>query len=293
MPLALGQPWTPAEYARVRDLYPRRSQHRALQRALPGRTWLAIKLCAKRLRVHVEGAGAKRRWTTAEDATLRRSWQAATWPELQRRLPGRTRPAIYDRATLLGLPKGVPQGYVSVAEAARRERLEGKTLRKLLAAANVTIRHILGIRRGVTAHRGYVDLDEVRAVLAARFNGEALPAAAAKRGLCVVTLREWLQKAGAFPRGIPGKRVCVPTATIDAVVAAHRAATARPTIAAFAARYRVNRYTLTHWLRRAGLLAAPGTGNPHRLDPADVARVVAARRQRKAARARTPARRAA
>lgn len=87
--------WTDQERATVRRLYP---DYTALQRALPHRTYYALRNAAQALGV----VRRRHRWTASERAYLRRRYATADWSELLAAFPGLKRTTIRERATDFG-----------------------------------------------------------------------------------------------------------------------------------------------------------------------------------------------
>jgi len=94
--VAYGHPWTAHE-----DEILRREYHGAprstLIRILTGRTWLAIKIRSRKLRLF-----RKSLWSEGEDEYIREHYLTTLNSEMLERLPGRTLVAIQSRARFLG-----------------------------------------------------------------------------------------------------------------------------------------------------------------------------------------------
>jgi hypothetical protein len=214
--------WTPQEDALVRWLYPRRSKHGALARALPHRTWEAIALRAGKL-----GAGRwRRKWTADEDRVLVREWGEVTQRVLRAKLRGRTWGAIVERAGDLGLPMGVPQGWETLTAAARRLGYATATLRALLARRGITTKRWVG--RGGTRPFTIVEAtcatEAVEAELEERRRIETIADAARARGVGEQNLRRALLLMGAYTVGQRGVPVVLPAKVYDAAAARCRRA---------------------------------------------------------------------
>jgi len=84
--------------------------------------------------------GVGPRWTAKEDAVLREYWYTVSARTLLEHVNkvggnGRNWRAVYRRATRLKLPKGIPQGFVSVHTLAREQSLDVKTLVRIVERA--------------------------------------------------------------------------------------------------------------------------------------------------------------
>jgi hypothetical protein len=177
------------DWAAIRKRFPNRSVH-AIYKQLWANGWCQ-----------------SRSWSTREDETLRQYWNDSSLSTLKKRLPGRTRPAIYERASKLGLRAGTPQGMVSV-KSLSEEPSWGydyyKTL-KMMEAAGVRVRTFsyAGKKQGVR----YVEIDEVRRaaeewerkIADQRVGKETVKEAALRMHVRETTLREWLTLEGLMP----------------------------------------------------------------------------------------------
>lgn len=166
-------------------------------------------------------------WSEEELSILRFEWQFASKRELMWRLPGRSWAGIVQRAAALRLPFGVPEGFVSITDAAESLGFHVATLRSILAWAGVPVlRTYTGARKRQRSKlrsvvRWHVDLDRARSAVERWLSSETPESAARTRGLCGVTLRAWLLRAGLISRGTQGQRQRVPSDAIDRVVAEH------------------------------------------------------------------------
>jgi len=217
--------WTPDDHAFLAAHYRKR-----------GLAWCAAKLertpRAVAAMVQKHGLAKRRRWTAAEDAYLAREWGEVCPRVLRKGLPGRTWTAIVGRAVAaLGLDRGIPQGYVSLHEAAHRLGYTDSAFVQRLAA-----RHGVAIRlhprpRDVGAKRSprrCVEWDAIRDALTREMSTtESVHAGAAARGVCGVTLWRWLNAAGVLPPRPEGHAhrgtARVLSTEIDRVVAERRA----------------------------------------------------------------------
>lgn len=136
------RPWTEREDDVLRNVYAKRGRDgrvrwAKVEQQLPGRTRDGIVHRAKVLRATDRKTfGRRSDWTQAEIATLTREWSEVGHRTLMTKLPGRTWVAISRKATALGLDT-VPQGYVPMAEAARRAGYHWATLARIVEWANV------------------------------------------------------------------------------------------------------------------------------------------------------------
>jgi len=170
------------------------------------------------------------RWTEAERAVLLREWHEVGQRTLRAKLPGRSWVAIRDKARVLGLPAGVPQGHASVASLARRLGYTHVTLRRLLAEHGVALKTLYrsGSRRGRPGRacpRRYVELDAAEAACAARAATETIHGAARVRGVDEAALYKRLRASGALEvreGHRPGSAHRLPSAVIDAALIGYR-----------------------------------------------------------------------
>lgn len=215
--------WTAEESRLVAEMYPDRKRHAALRAALPRRTWSAITVHADRIKARCMPP----RWSATEDRILREGWEELSMRTLMAKLRGRSRLAIYQRVTALGLRHGIPQGYESFAAACRRTGYSREALEKILERGGVR-RHRLNAQRDAGLdYQTFVEPDEVDAAIAAFMQTETVHAAAVARGLCDKTLRDWLVRAGVIGARVPRAAVRLPTEAIDRVIEEKRA-TYRP-----------------------------------------------------------------
>jgi hypothetical protein len=241
------------------------------------------------------GSRHHRRWTPREDRDLSMSWGLEALSQLARRL-GRTPITIYWRARKLGLRLGAPEGMEYLQHAAARAGYTTGQLRRILRAADVTLRctpsrpdakrHGRGLRPFHRFH--YVDPIDVDDAVAAWCRQETTEGAARRHGVCGDTIRRLLLAAGHAP---PRRRKAhwrVDPELVDRLVTA---AMGLASVRAHAFRVGVTRQTLAGWLRAADVLGGKRMGVEVRLPREVVDRVVAERRA--AIGCRAPARRAA
>ena len=150
-------------------------------------------------------------WSRAEDKILREHWNLLGIRSLLKKLPGRTKFGVYERARRLGLHAGTPQGMVSV-KALSDDPLWGydyyKTL-KILTEMNVRIYCFSYAANGKSKSKGvrYVEHDQAcdaakkwEARRIAKLNTMEFTRNAAKRlHVRVETLWIWLTEAGLVP----------------------------------------------------------------------------------------------
>ena len=173
-----------------------------------------------------------RRWTTEESARLTDLWGVVDSSEVRLSL-GRTWDAIADHAINdLGLPSGLPRGWVSIKAAGRALGYDPKTILNIAARNGVTVRpHPCPARdnasratvRWSTPHR-CIELDAIREAVEHETRVvETIKGAADARGIHSNQLRRWLIASG-VPMASPGSgsAVRLPTAVIDRVVAENR-----------------------------------------------------------------------
>lgn len=161
-------------------------------------------------------------WTEEDDARLRLVWGERTTPGVARAM-GRTTTAVYFRAVRIGLPVGCPQGKEYLTHAARRAGFTLKTLRRILERASVAMRAAMSMPRGrrTGRHHFVVDPQDVDDAVADHMACETPSRASERHRVRVATLTQLLAAAG-HVRPQRGRRWLVPSATIDAVMAARR-----------------------------------------------------------------------
>lgn len=180
----------------------------------------------------------RRLWTQEEEQRLRASWQEYGYRGLRAQFPDRTWAAIYQKAEVMKLPFGIPQGHVSLSEAARICGVYVPTLRRILAARSVLVRSCYPepprSKRSVakndnakpfTQKREFIDPDDARDAME-WWLGTETPLAASKRtGVGASTLWTWLVQANQITKTETGSRKAhrVDPAVVDAIVAQHRA----------------------------------------------------------------------
>lgn len=171
--------------------------------------------------------GAK--WTKEEIALLVREWHDVGCRTMRRKFPHRTWRAISRKAYDLGLPMGIPQGHVSLAEACRILGVSDHFLLTMYSKHSTT-----GAKpvypgtsgspgRVMKTQRRYVDLDEARAVMERYFALESVNGAARRHGIPSVTLLRWVRLAGLCEGETKrGVAIRLPSNVYDDLVAAVR-----------------------------------------------------------------------
>lgn len=206
-------PWTPAEDARLREVWPDGGTPAALA-ALPDRTQSGIYG-----RVRALGILRQPPWTAAQDKLLAWHWGSRRLPGLAEML-GRSPNAVARRAHELGLPTKKIPGHETLRDAAKRLGFSRTGLRSLLAYAGVYMTPAATVARKATRRRTIDQLDADAAV-ARWMASENLTHAAEARGVDPKVLKRWMREAGYKPPRTHG-HWRLPTADIDAVVAARR-----------------------------------------------------------------------
>lgn len=210
-----GRRWTAAEDEQLVARY--ETEGPAPLAAALGRTHRAILVRAHRLWLAMY-----RRWSEKDDARLRLlwGWRSVTGTALELK---RTPAATYQRAFLLGLPLGCPQGKEYISAAAARSGYSRKAMAGILARAKVEVRGSMTLgKAGRRASRHVVDPIDVDDAIAAHMATETVSPAAWKRGVAAEKLQALLEQAG-HRRPARRCRWLVPTKVIDDVVTAYRA----------------------------------------------------------------------
>lgn len=215
--------WTPAEDDVIRRAYARREPLARILERLPGRTLVALRIRAARLR-----CVQKPHWTEEEERTLRLEWgQSFSRRTLREKLPGRTWCAIARHAQSMGL--GSPaRGLVSVSAAATALGYSTSGLHGVITRQGVTVRRHCGNQslRDRRYTRLLVDLYDVEQAVARDIaeaaRTETLAEAAARHGVSKYVMRRRLAAAGVdvLRRGQPGR---LDPRAVDAAMRGERA----------------------------------------------------------------------
>jgi transposase-like protein len=140
-----------------------------------------------------------RPWSSADLFSLAALWGSPglSLCALARRF-GRTPYAVYVAAGRHGLARGVPEGWESVAAAARRTGYTVATLRRVLSAASVRTSTAWGnpLAPRTGAPKRAVRPADVDRAVAAWLARETVEEAARRVGVVPVTLRRWLRLSG-------------------------------------------------------------------------------------------------
>lgn len=199
----LSPPWTDAEDATVRAHYGAGGAA-GVQALLPHRSIASIHHRARRV-----DSLRRRRWSAADDDRLRRLWTGdSPLPEIARILK-RTPRTTYWRAQKLKLPLGVPPGFEYLHAAAKRTGFGTGQLRRILAAARVSVRRVLarpseprGKRGGARNTCGMVWPSDVDIAVADWLQRETVEQLAKRHGVARETLSKRLRALGGKrPRG--------------------------------------------------------------------------------------------
>lgn len=149
----------------------------------------------------------RKQWTNAETARLRELWQEVQPRELKRQFPDRTWCALRARARTLGLPFGVPQGYVSLTRAARAAGYSRDGLVTILRHMQVaTFKEYpyRGCTRRRVSPMRYVDPDAVREAVERWTTLENVSDAARRYGVHPNVMTRMLRAAGVLDRAVLG-----------------------------------------------------------------------------------------
>jgi len=144
-------------------------------------------------------------WTQQQLFTLRNGWQDLIARQLVKDLKPHTWLAIRKKAEELGLPAGVPQGRVSIKEAARICGVDKSMLLRVLAIAKVKTPICYG-RLTWTAARRHVCPDEAREAMTEYLATESTTDAAQRLRISRDSL---LRRAAAEGRPLLGRGVKV------------------------------------------------------------------------------------
>lgn len=231
-----------------------------------------------------------RRWTPREDERLVMLWGTTTLATIARGL-GRTQITVYDRARKLKLTCGVPRGMECLSAAAERCGFTTWQIRRVLKSAKVKL-HLAMARprkRKTRKRFHFVDPIDVDAAVATWIGQETLHAAARRLGSTDEIVRRAVLAAGHKPPKSPKLHWRLPSAAIEAALAAWRPGLS---VSGHAARVNLSRNTLAKRLRIAGILGEkhPGQGGEVRLsnEQVDEALLRVGRNGRTARRRRPP-----
>jgi len=162
-------------------------------------------------------------WTPNEDSHLRALWGVHTIEQIAEAM-GRPRIGVHARARRLGLSFGTPSGTETLSRASKRTGFSHQLLSKILRANNVPSYRAMSTPANPAApKRACYDPAQVDAAVIAWEASESVRHAAISRGIPDTMLRAWLRRAG-LRAPSKGRTWRVPSQTIDAVVAARRAA---------------------------------------------------------------------
>lgn len=149
-----GEPWTTAELALLREVFPRSDQKELLS-ALPSRTLAGIRAVA-RLRGIKRAINKRTRWTEAEQNTMRRLYPLAEKSEVLAALPGRAWGSIVKFACELSISRPTAavraRGFVApivaelYTERVRRRMKRAELCRKIGHAVGDVLHWELGRR---------------------------------------------------------------------------------------------------------------------------------------------------
>lgn len=186
-------PWTPEEDEKLRAAHAE-GGYMAAYAVLPERSRCAVKSRAHRLGCE----RAFRHWTQDEDRKLHEWWgEGLSLQYVARKLPGRTRRAIFTRAMRLGL-YGVPQGYEYIHLAAERCGVSVSLLEKLMRQRGLRVGYAFS-----QPHRGkglrqrrVVDSLEAEETVQAWLQTEPVTRAAERHGVGEYKLRHRLHSMG-------------------------------------------------------------------------------------------------
>lgn len=270
-----GNTWSASEIAFLREHYQTIGADAVAAKL--GRSRVSVMHKAARI-----GVSTHRRWTANDDQHLRALWGTISLGHVAKTLK-RTTDATYWRARRLGLPCGSTQGMEYLTAAATRTGFETTSLRRILRWGGVRL--VPTSSRPTKARRRFhmVDPIDVDDAVERWLRTEIIEVAARDRGMSGDTLERWLREAGVGvstvrPAGKgekPHRRV--ETAVIDRVVAER---SKLRSLSSEARRAGVDRSTLRKWLLADGV---PRARRNWFVDPADVDRVVAARKRGKKA----------
>lgn len=103
-----GRPWSDAEVAAVRTMYPNTKKWAVIEVELPGRTRDTIRQKAVALGL-TRDCSRRIAWSADEDNAIRRLWPTADQPEIEHALPRRAWGSIQRRAVVLRVLRGRPE----------------------------------------------------------------------------------------------------------------------------------------------------------------------------------------
>jgi len=165
-------------------------------------------------------ARQNKRWSAGEDRLLVNLWGEATLRGLAAKL-GRTQSAAYQRAQLLDLPLGFPDGCESPWRAAQRTGIDVEALRRILDRAGVKVRRTMS--RPIGRQRRpwhFVDAFEVDEAVKAHLATESIAGAARRLGVRPATVKRKVGALGGLPPRPekPGQAWRIPSEVIDRAI---------------------------------------------------------------------------
>jgi hypothetical protein len=192
-PPAFGTPWTHTEVKRLKAAFAKGGLKAAVAE-FPERNPPGIHGKLKRL-----GLRKCRLWTPREAAKLREMWGSVPLKDLTEFF-NRQATHIFAKAKRMGLKTGCPQGWESLAHAAKRTGYHEKTLKIVLRWAGVRPERWMGNpndrRVQGCYHRRIVQPTDVDEAVERWVRCESVVDAARRHGVNPVTLRSWLKTAG-------------------------------------------------------------------------------------------------
>lgn len=218
----MGRKWSDKEKEILQKLYPKVKARAAspgvwkrLEKALPNRSHGAIRAkAAKTL------GSIRPHWSPKQDALLKKLWSDCSTRTICRAI-GRTWKAITMRAQKIGL-EGRWQGYVTVAQAAKRLGYHHNTMTRLVEMSGIGVYSRVSNSDGHKFKHRVVEWDAILEYVTEHLAQETPSIASARTGVPASTINQWLTRAGmgAQRRGV---QVRLPRKEMDALINKHKA----------------------------------------------------------------------
>lgn len=262
--------WTDEEMAVLRKWYGKMTGAK-LRKKLPGRSLGSILQKAEK-----SGLGKPTRYTVEEVQYIRDGWGTVPIAEMAKHVGRRVETVYHYANNVLGLKAGVPQGYESLAAAARRMGFAASTLRYILNARGVPVRPrpTSGVKSNggkAKFHAVMVDSFDAESAVEWYTHSETIYQASRRTGYDASSLRRILVRAGVKLETRPMRPNFrrIMTSEIDRAMAEwEETVRVTETLTEGAARIGVSQSTLSRWLSVDGV--ETGNEKTFRLKPSTV-----------------------
>jgi hypothetical protein len=244
----MGKKWSKEEDEVIKKFYPkirfgRDATWQKVLAKLPGRTRVSCRARARKL-----SAATRPHWTEAEDVALEKLWADTSTRAIMKAIPGRTWKAICMHAKDIGL-EGRWQGYVTVAEAAKRMGYHHAAMTRLVEMSNIGVFTRVSRSDGSKFKHRMVEWDSILEFVTNHLKLETPAQTSARTGIPTFTLNKWIAAAGLSP-GRRGVQARMPREQMDALIAQHREEWLKRRYASREARLKRKQENVTPWRKR-------------------------------------------